>query len=117
MELQFTGNKKRNATSLLLCQYIGLLVSHFTMDVEKGLFIFYSYDNNWLTESLYLLMVTFALSNILIIPFFLGWFIDDYIKYKYNLKKIDLFQMLLTVPVIFYIAINYPSYISENNIF
>lgn len=104
MKLYNTGNTKKNMTSLLIYQYLGLLVSNFTMEVEEGLFIFGSYSNNWLTESLYLLIVTGLLINVLIIPYGVGWLIDEYIKYKYNLKKFDLLQMILTMPLIFYIA-------------
>ena len=98
--------------SLFVYQYIGLLVSNFTMVENEGLFFFGSYNNSWFAESLYLLIPTGIAWTILFNFWIVGWFIDDYFSYKkYNLKKYYIeFDMILPIPAIFIIVIYFPKY-------
>tara|TARA_B110000902_G_scaffold98589_1_gene116611 strand:- start:2008 stop:2355 length:348 start_codon:yes stop_codon:yes gene_type:complete len=111
MEVFGSKESSKKIISLLVYQYIGLLVSNFTMVENEGLFIFGSYNNGWFTESLYLLVLTGIAAFYLLHFWALGRFIDFFINYKYNFKKYHIeFDMLLPISVIFISVIYYPKY-------
>jgi len=97
--------------SLFVYQYIGLLVSNFTMVENEGLFFFGSYNNSWFAESIFLLYPTVIACFYLFHFWLLGSIIDWFINKKYNLKKHYIeFDMILPMSAVFISVIYFPEY-------
>ena len=97
--------------SLFVYQYIGLLVSNFTMVENEGLFFFGSYNNSWFAESLYLLKPSLVAWICLFHFWLLGYFIDWFINKKYILISYYIkFDMILPMSAIFINVIYFPEY-------